>query len=120
FHSAGVRNSRKQSTNERDGRRERRGLVLVLMSRSSPRVRDYTHGGKGRLFQLRQLIMGALQLTHKIVGNHDKQRPYTENQSRSVTGVGCHGLLDGMDRSRRAAGAPARRQLLVASVQLAN
>ena len=50
------------------------------MSRSSPKVRDYTHGGGGRLFQLRQFSVVALQLKEEIVGNHDAFRLYVENR----------------------------------------
>jgi len=30
-------------------------------------MRDYTHGGEGRLFQLRQFVQAGLQLKHIIV-----------------------------------------------------
>ena len=44
------------------------------MSRSSPKVRDYTHGGEGRLIQLRQLAHEPLQLKQKPVGTHGEFR----------------------------------------------
>jgi hypothetical protein len=50
------------------------------MSRSSPKVRQYTHGGEGRLIQLRQLTDPAMQLKQKTVGSYDQFRPYTENR----------------------------------------
>jgi hypothetical protein len=48
------------------------------MSRSSLRVRDYTHVGEGRLIQLRQLVKATMQLKHKIAKNHDQPRSYME------------------------------------------
>jgi hypothetical protein len=39
------------------------------MSRSSPKVRDYTYGGGGRLIQLRQSADAALQLKQNIVAS---------------------------------------------------
>jgi hypothetical protein len=42
-------------------------------------VPDNPYGGKGRLFQLRQLRMDAPQLKQKTVENHDKKRPYIKN-----------------------------------------
>jgi hypothetical protein len=41
------------------------------MSRFSPWMRDYTHGGEERLIQLRQLVNGRLQLKQEVVETHD-------------------------------------------------
>ena len=41
------------------------------MSRSFPKVRNYTHGGEGRLFQLRQFGKILLQLKQENDGKHD-------------------------------------------------
>jgi len=60
------------------------------MSRSSPKVRDNTHSGEGRLIQLRQLSDAPMQLKQEIVEKHDEIRPYTENRRSFVTGVACH------------------------------
>jgi hypothetical protein len=50
------------------------------MSRSSPKVRDYTHGGEGRLIQLRQLLNCTEQLKEKNDETHDELRPYTRRR----------------------------------------
>jgi hypothetical protein len=48
------------------------------MSRSSPKMRDYTYGGGERLIQLRQFALAAIQLKQESVGSHDRLSPYTE------------------------------------------
>jgi hypothetical protein len=49
------------------------------MSRSSPKVPDYTYGGGERLIQLRHLADTVMQLQQKIVRRHDQLSPYIEN-----------------------------------------
>jgi len=51
-------------------------VVLVFMSRSSPWMREYTHGGEGRLFQLRQFAQATLQLKQMIFETYDHVKPY--------------------------------------------
>ncbi len=53
-------------------------------------MREYTHGGEGRLFQLRQFVQAALQLKQIIVENYDHVKPYAKKSDQYVTGVACH------------------------------
>jgi hypothetical protein len=48
------------------------------MSRSSPKVRDYTYGGGERLIQLRHFDPAAMQLKQESVRSLDRLSPYTE------------------------------------------
>ena len=61
-------------------------------------MRQYTHGGEGRLIQLRPFVETALQLKQTIVENHDPVNPYGLKSSQYVTGVGCH-YFSGIDCS---------------------
>ena len=60
------------------------------MSRSSPWMREYTHGGEGRLFQLRHFAQAALQLKQIIFESYDHDKPYGIKSAQSVTGVEWH------------------------------
>jgi hypothetical protein len=53
-------------------------------------MRDNTHGGEGRLIQLRYLTEAPLQLKQNNVESHDHVGPYATNLKRYVTGVACH------------------------------
>jgi hypothetical protein len=53
-------------------------------------MRDNTHGGEGRLMQLRQFVKAALQPKQEIVESRDHVKPYAIKPKRYVTGVACH------------------------------
>jgi hypothetical protein len=53
-------------------------------------MREYTHGGEGRLFQLRQFAQATLQLKQMIFETYDHVKPYGIKSGQSVTGVACH------------------------------
>src|SRR5271155_5519279 len=90
FHKAGVRNSRKQSTNERACGRKRGVAFLAFMSRSSTWMSEHTHSGKERLFQLHQFAKTDVQLRQGFVERRHHFRPYVTKHNRFGTGVACH------------------------------
>jgi hypothetical protein len=53
-------------------------------------MRDYTHGGEGRLFQLRRFVQAVLQLKQIIIENYDHVEPYGIKSRQSVIGVAWH------------------------------